>query len=254
MKSVFDVIIVDDNSICTSVLSLSLRSFEKVNVVGTAQNPVLGKKLVLERKPDLLFLDVEMQGMTGLQLLREIKDQVTWQMQVVFYTAYEKYLLEALRESAFDYLLKPFTKAELQLVMDRFFSFMNKEQKFATVIDTLSYFVPDNRAFMIATLTGYQALRLDDMVLFEYIKENKYWYVLLKNQTRLHLKRNTSAETILKYSKNFAQINQHQILNINYLAMIDGKRCILYPPFDNEEYLAISRGCLKAVQEKFSLI
>lgn len=254
MKNIFEVVIVDDTQICSSVLCSSLTSYDNISVVGTANTPELGKKVILEKKPDLLFLDVEMPGKTGLELLRDIKDQVNWQMQVVFYSAYEKYLLEALRESAFDYLLKPYTKPELQLVMERFFSCTTKKKDFSSVMDAISNIIPENRTFMIATVTGYQTLRLEDIILFEYVKENKYWYVLLKNQNRLHLKRNTTAQTILDYSKSFTQINQQQILNINYLAMIDGKQCLLCPPFDTIQNLMISRSSIKAVQEKFSLI
>lgn len=254
MKNVYEVVVVDDNRVCSSVLCSSLAVFDTISVVGVAYTPESGKTLILEKKPDLLFLDVEMPGMTGLQLLREIKDLVNWQMQVIFYSGYEQYLLDALRESAFDYLLKPYTKEELQLVMDRFFSSMNKKQEFASVMDRLSSFVAEPRTFMIATVTGYKALRLEDIVFFEYLKEKKLWYVLLKNKARLHLKRNTSAGTILNYSRNFAQINQQQIVNIDYLGMIDGKNCILMPPFEDEYNLLISRSFIKDVQERFSMI
>ena len=58
--------------------------------------------------PDLLFLDVELPDTLGLNLLSEIREDILWDMKVVFYTSYDKYLLQALRESAFDFLLKPF--------------------------------------------------------------------------------------------------------------------------------------------------
>ena len=45
--------------------------------------------------------------MTGMELLQEIRDSVSWNMRIVFYTAYDKYMVQAIREAAFDYLLKP---------------------------------------------------------------------------------------------------------------------------------------------------
>ena len=70
-----------------------------------------GKKLIAKVQPDLLFLDVELPDMTGMELLQEIRDSVSWNMRIVFYTAYDKYMIQAIREAAFDYLLKPFRRA-----------------------------------------------------------------------------------------------------------------------------------------------
>ena len=70
----------------------------------------------------------------------------------------------------------------------------------------------------------------------------------------LCLKRGTSAENILGYSQLFFQISQSTIVNINYLAAIDGKNCTMLPPFDSSTNLKISRNYLKKLQEKLNLI
>ncbi|MDP4278853.1 MAG: response regulator, partial [Bacteroidota bacterium] len=250
MSYIHTIVIIDDDVNCISVLKASLLKFKECSIIGTESSPASGIKLILEKKPDLLFLDVEMPTMTGLELYRVIKEKITWPMQVVFYTAYEKYLLEALRESAFDYLLKPFSKRELQSVMDRFLMTTGSKNKAASSIDTIPGQAPKNRPFMIATLTGLQALRMEDIVYFEYMKDLKYWYVFLNGQKQMHLKRNTTADAILSYSDNFVQINQQQIININYLAMIDSNKiCLLFPPYENGTNLIISRNFLKTVQD-----
>lgn len=61
-----------------------------------------------------------MPDMTGLELLQEIRDYVSWNMRVVFYTAYDKYMIQAIREAAFDYLLKPFDEQDLKEILTRF--------------------------------------------------------------------------------------------------------------------------------------
>ena len=111
MEKNFKIAIIDDNFDCIDTLRTSLLKFtDSASVVGSARTHELAKQLVLNEHPDLLFLDMEMPEITGLQFLREIKSLLSWPMHVVFYTAYEKYMLEAFRESAFDYLLKPFTQ------------------------------------------------------------------------------------------------------------------------------------------------
>jgi two-component system LytT family response regulator len=162
--------------------------------------------------------------------------------------------LQALRESAFDYLLKPFTPEELRLVMNRFFAWDLEQKRMDSFVEVFSRLMPECRTFLIATITGFQTLRPDDIGYFEYSKSRKHWFVFLMNKNSLQLRRNTSAETILGYSSSFAQINQQQIINVKYLSIIDGKQCQLFPPFDDEKNLTISRSFIKGIQEKFELI
>jgi two-component system, LytTR family, response regulator len=99
-------IIVDDEPSAVNVLSLLLKRKCKddVEVVATSTSPFEGKALIEKHKPDLVFLDIEMPGMTGVDLLRSFKDP---SFRVIFVTAYDAYAIEAFRLSALDYLLKP---------------------------------------------------------------------------------------------------------------------------------------------------
>ncbi|MDP4240442.1 MAG: LytTR family transcriptional regulator DNA-binding domain-containing protein, partial [Bacteroidota bacterium] len=184
----------------------------------------------------------------------ELNEEITWPMQVIFYTAFEKYLLEALRASAFDYLLKPFERKELNLVLDRFFNKVLKEQTQSSIHNSISQLNKTDHIYLVATISGYQKLRLDQIGFFDYQKDKKQWTVVLTNQNRLQLKRNTKAEDILNYSSSFIQINQSQIINIDYLSIIEDKICHLFPPFHKENSLIISRTFLKALQERYEMI
>ena len=201
----YKVIIIDDEKAAIETLRRDLEVQTDLEIKGTAGNGAKGKKLIMDIHPDLLFLDIELPDIQGIRLLSEIREQVLWDMKVVFYTAYDKYLLQALRESAFDYLLKPYDIEELNLII-------------------------------------------------EYLKDKRLWQVELFNQTKLCLKKNTTAGDIIGYSDAFVQISQSAIININYLAMIKSKQCLLYPPFSDKEDLIISRGFLKELQERFCII
>ena len=80
-------------------------------------------------QPDLLFIDVEMPGMTGLELLSRIQSDIHPDMHIVFYTAYDKYLLDAIHASAFDYLLKPYKLKELDDLINRLRAHVAKDEK-----------------------------------------------------------------------------------------------------------------------------
>ena len=168
---------------------------------------------------------------------------------------YDKYLLQALRESAFDFLLKPFSAEDLKVVIDRYRKAVRSAvvapPSFASSIIAL---MPQQGMFMISTVTGFKLLRLEEIGFFEYLKDKRQWQVVLFNQTRLNLKRNTKAEDIVSYSQAFVQISQSAIVNVNYLAMIDGKCCQLYPPFHDKGDLVISRSYLKELQERFYVL
>ena len=119
----YKVVIVDDDDVALENLSFELWKDARFSLEGTARNGRKGKKLIMKVQPDLLFLDVEMPDMTGLELLQEIRDYVSWNMRVVFYTAYDKYMIQAIREAAFDYLMKPlvFSAVVVQHAGVRFF-------------------------------------------------------------------------------------------------------------------------------------
>ena len=251
----YKVIIIDDEKAAIETLRRDLEVQADLEIKGTAGNGAKGKKLIMDIHPDLLFLAIELPDIQGIRLLSEIREQVLWDMKVVFYTAYDKYLLQALRESAFDYLLKPYDIEELNLIIERYRKTMASSAQplpsFASAVGTL---MPGRDLFMISTVTGFRFLRLEEIGYFEYLKDKRLWQVELFNQTKLCLKKNTTAGDIIGYSDAFVQISQSAIININYLAMIKSKQCLLYPPFSDKEDLIISRGFLKELQERFCII
>ena len=248
----YKVIIIDDEKAAIETLRRDLEVQADLEIKGTAGNGAKGKKLIMDIHPDLLFLDIELPDIQGIRLLSEIREQVLWDMKVVFYTAYDKYLLQALRESAFDYLLKPYDIEELNLIIERYRKTMASVQPLPSFASAVGTLMPGRDLFMISTVTGFRFLRLEEIGYFEYLK--RLWQVELFNQTKLCLKKNTTAGDIIGYSDAFVQISQSAIININYLAMIKSKQCLLYPPFSDKEDLIISRGFLKELQERFCII
>ncbi len=104
-------LIIDDEQKNITVLHEMLRRYcPSVAVLGTAGNTQQAKNLILELAPQLIFLDIQMPGGSGFDLLDSIKGQA---IEIIFVTAYENYLLKAIRYSALDYILKPVNIEEL---------------------------------------------------------------------------------------------------------------------------------------------
>lgn len=111
-------IIIDDEPLAIEALSLLLerKCRDDVQVIATSTNPQSGRELIEKHQPDLLFVDVEMPGMSGLDLIRQFPEA---SFKVVFVTAFDDYAIEALRLSAIDYLLKPLEAEEIMRVINK---------------------------------------------------------------------------------------------------------------------------------------
>lgn len=102
MKRIYNVVIIDDDQASIDNLVACLNSFQMLEIAGTARNGHLGKKIIAKNKPDLLFLDMELTDMSGIDMFNEIKNEIDWSMRVIIYSAHDKYMLQAFREVAFD--------------------------------------------------------------------------------------------------------------------------------------------------------
>jgi two-component system LytT family response regulator len=120
-------IIIDDENSAINVLSMLLKKKCKddVEVVATSNSPVEGKVLIEQHKPDLVFLDIEMPGMTGIDLVRSLPNP---NFHVVFVTAYDAYAVEAFELSAIDYLLKPIGADKVERVVNKIKENIRKAQ------------------------------------------------------------------------------------------------------------------------------
>ncbi|HLV23702.1 MAG TPA: LytTR family DNA-binding domain-containing protein [Moheibacter sp.] len=103
MSQVLNCIIVDDEPPAIRILQKYVEQLPDLNCVATADKSIEALQLVQELKPDILFLDIQMPELTGIQLSTLLKDKV----QIIFTTAYAQFALEGFELNAVDYLLKP---------------------------------------------------------------------------------------------------------------------------------------------------
>ena len=96
-------LIIDDERLARKELTNLLQEYQEIEIVGEAVNAEDAEEKIKELKPDLLFLDIQMPGKTGFELLQSLESVP----EVVFTTAYDEYALKAFDFNALDYLLKP---------------------------------------------------------------------------------------------------------------------------------------------------
>ena len=112
-------LIVDDEVLAREELAFLLKSFPAVEIVGSAGDGPHALRLIRQLEPDLVFMDVQMPGLDGLGVVRELVEAGGPLPHLVFATAYDQYAVEAFEINAVDYLLKPIEKERLATSIER---------------------------------------------------------------------------------------------------------------------------------------
>jgi two-component system LytT family response regulator len=223
-RSRISIIIVDDEEHCIKSLEKYLSIDPRLNIVATITDPLSAVEQILTKKPDLLFLDIQMPGMNGFDIL-EILNKTSVKPFVIFITAFENYTIRAIRAAAFDYLLKPVNKVELSVSIERA---INKIylQEFEKSYSSLLEHANEKR-IRFNTTGGFILIDPKDIIFIQadwnyseiHLDKDKYELVVVNLGTM---------ENILP-PHDFARINRSVIINLKYLDKVQrGKRlCIL---------------------------
>jgi len=249
--------IIDDDEGFLSSLKDHLSFFPEIELQGFATKYKQACKVLENNQLDLVFLDIEMPVKNGFELLHETRMAGNTNFKVVFYTAYDKYLINALRESAFDYLLKPVKHDELTLVVERFrYQNMQPQKTVDSVVNTRLLEIVS-----LPTSTGIRFVDKNSIVLFECTSdslfEKKGWKAILTDRTSMKLRTSTSANDILNFMGNskFMRLNPNSIVNVNFLSAIEfaTRKCQLLPPF-NDFKIIVSRSNMSEIRERFDVL
>lgn len=275
------VVIVDDEPQSILRLENDLAALEDFEVIATSSSAMSAKTLVMSMQPDVLFIDVEMPGQTGFEVLQSLRDEMPMDLIVVFYSAFNKYMIDALRASAFDFLLKPYQQEELELVVGRIRQKMEEgdglsssssssslgssfsssssssesHQNPQDLIGLNGLLGTSGKRLAIQTISGLLMVKPDEVFCCTFDEDTRLWHLRLANGQIHKLKKQTTAKSVLSLSPSLAQVRQDCIINLDYLISIENYtlRCIFSPPFDQEN-ITVSRRCYKAVKEKLEIL
>ena len=238
--------IVDDNIESIKVLKQMLENNYSVTVLGSAGDAETAADSIIKSEPDIIFLDIELPTMSGLDFCTLIRNDIKPETKIVFYTGHDKYMLDAIRRQAFDYLLKPPTEQDLSLLMARFY-----ENKLASI----PYFSKSEEhlpiILVVNAMNEHVALNLSDIAFFRFNQERKIWEIVCIDNSVYTLRHRTTTSVILNYSSDFVQIHKRYIVNINKIKMIQESICILEEPLDDIRELKISKNYRQAFMATF---
>ncbi len=201
-------LIVDDERLARKDLNSMLAELPDVEVVGEAQDVPTAIKAIGEYNPDVVFLDIQMPGQSGFDLV----EQVDFQGKIIFVTAYDEYALRAFEVNAMDYLMKPVTKDRLLKSLER----IHEEE----IIKQKS-FAPLNYSDRLFTTLGtkVQFLKIDSIVLIS--SDGDYTYV-----TTIGTSKGLVTKTMKEWEERlperyFIRVHRNSIINTEYIDEVE---------------------------------
>ena len=210
-------IIIDDEPHCVDVLSAMLTSkfTAEIALVGTASGAAEGRQLIVAKKPDLVFLDVEMPVETGLDLLMSL-DKIDF--EVIFTTAHQHYALKAIKLNALDYLLKPFSLEDLEEAIEKckqkISNSINSEALKSMILNLKSRGA-EIKKIGLPTGNGIRFVTIKDIVHIE--SENNYSHFFLIDKTRLIVSKTLKEFEDLLEGYDFFRIHNSHLINLAYV-------------------------------------
>lgn len=238
----------DDNLDAIEVLKIMLESNFSVEVVGSSSDAEKAIKEISQLAPDLIFTDVEMPTMTGIELCTKLKDCISPNTRVVFYTGHDKYMIDAIRQQAFDYLMKPPMPQDVAKIIMRYY-----ENRLTAIKKTVQ--MDDRqRQPLLLVVNAYNEhipLQADSIAYFRFSQEQRTWAAVCCDGNVFTLRTRTNADIILHYSADFVQIHKRYIVNITHVKMIQDSVCVLSVPVGNDEELKVSKAYRKTFMDAF---
>lgn len=206
-------IIVDDEANGIITLKKMLEVYcPQVNVLATCSNAAIARKKLHELDPDVIFLDIQMPGKTGLEMLEDLPAK---NFEVVFVTAHDKYMLQALQYSAADYLLKPVDEDRLIEAVQRVEKKLANER--GSQVDTLVHNIkkagsPFEMRLGLPTLKGFVVVKLEEIIYCE--AERSYSIFHLVNDKTIVVSRPLIDYENLLSGTTFLRIHKSFLINL----------------------------------------
>ncbi|RMA58646.1 LytR/AlgR family response regulator transcription factor [Ulvibacter antarcticus] len=240
-------ILVDDEFTALKGLQQKVEQiFPEITIVGAFQKPKEALKVIKQKNPDILFLDIQMPGMTGFELLSELDDL---HFQVIFVTAYNEYALKAFKHSAVDYILKPVDNDELIHAVSKALEVINLKQQSesnAKLVHILSETFTDTNKIIVPTGKG-----------LSFIPQQEVFHIEgYEGYTKFHL--TNKSEILSSYnlgkferslSKIFFKCHKSHIINVEKVRSFENEG---YLVLENDYRVPISKANRKVFLDLFN--
>lgn len=233
-------VIVEDEKHSRETLNNLLSEFcSNIEVVGLADSVSEAIEVINNQKPDVIFLDIELQSGTGFDVLNKIAHL---NFKVIFTTAFEQYAIKAVKFSSLDYLLKPIDVEELQHAVEKARKAKDREvyrKKLETLFSNLKQQQPNLEKICLSTTDGFEFIDVSDII---YCKaEGSYTNFILKDSSSILVSKHLKEYENLLKDLNFMRVHNSFLINLKevkkYIKSDGG-----YILMNNNDTVSVSRN------------
>jgi len=252
-------IIADDEFPARSELKFLLEGIEDIQVVAVAEDGIQALELIEQKSPDLVFLDIQMGGKTGLEVAKELMG-LEKEPIVVFVTAYDEYALDAFTVNAVDYLLKPYEEERLVKLINRikplYFKEQAIEEKLTDLIEKIDDGAQTSKIDKLAVRTNKGNLKLLEYneIILLYTHDSKVYVKTYDQEYQIDLSLSELEDRLSK--ADFLRVHRSYLINLNKIKEIipwfKGKYQVLMSD-DRQMEVPVSRAKVKDLQKIFGI-
>ncbi|TPD69857.1 LytR/AlgR family response regulator transcription factor [Flavobacterium microcysteis] len=213
------VLIDDDSNLRNGMKSLLNRYAPEIKILGEADSVKTGIKVMDSLKPQVVFLDIQLTDGTGFDILENLAQKNgKSSSHIVFITAHEEYAIKAFRFSALDFLLKPVDPEELEKVIEKIKSTLEKNDNYAHIdllLENIRKKVDNFKRIALSTSDGIHLLEVSDIIRCE--SEDNYTKFYIKNGKPILISKTLKEYEELLAEHGFERIHQSHLINLSCL-------------------------------------
>ena len=221
-------ILIDDEPLARAIIKEYTAAFPQLSIVQECNDGFEGLKAIMQHKPQLIFLDVQMPKINGFEMLELIEEPPA----VIFVTAFDEYAIKAFESHALDYLLKPFSRERFNKAIEKFLEQSNNNSHPVQPIPESFSLSPQQRQRVVVKISGkIKIIPVDDIHYLEaaddYVRIHTKEGGFLKNRTMAHFEKSLDGNVFVRTHRSF-------IVNVQQITRID--------PYEKESYVAILKN------------
>jgi DNA-binding LytR/AlgR family response regulator len=224
-SAMITAVIIDDEPDAINLLEMYLRQFPFIKIAAKETNAIKGLQLVRDTIPELVFLDIDMPDMNGLQVADEIQSD-NFYSEIIFTTAFQHYAYDTLDIRPIDFLTKPFSSEDLKLVIQKYQEKLEKK-KYEIKLDKFIHSQSNSPKIKFPSTRGVLIVATKDIVMLRSKANN--CNIFLEDGTFETITRNLYIVIRMLNSPTFFRVNRSTCINLNYLQRVDKKnqKCVL---------------------------
>ena len=222
--------IIDDEPLAAELLSSYVKKTPELNLVGCFNSAVAAMKTLREEPADLLFLDIQMPELSGLEFARLLPQQT----RIVFTTAFDRYALDGYKVNAVDYLLKPISYKDFMKTVNKVINLVNREH--------VCKILNQDKYIYVKSEYKLHRVMFDHILYIEGVKDYVKFYVENERKSILSLMNMKNLEDYLPQPQ-FMRVHRSFIVNTQKISQIDRGRIVV-----NDIYIPVSESYKERVQ------